>query len=140
MESGPATGRPLVLVCDDEESIRRLMRINLEFEGFEVEEAGDGHAAMARLIDPEATAPDVIVLDAQMGQNDGWWTIAAIRSHPRMSEVPVVMVTASVQVHDRVQATEAGLDAFLGKPFDPDELVDVVSRFARGGRTRPPAP
>jgi DNA-binding response OmpR family regulator len=140
MESGSRPDGPgLVLVCDDVESIRQLMRINLELEGFAVEEAADGHAAMARLIDPELPTPDVVVLDAQMGPKDGWWTIAAIRSHPRMTEVPVIMVTASVQVSDRVQAAEAGLDAFITKPFDPDALVEVVSRFAREGRDAPPA-
>ena len=73
--SGPP---PFVLVCDDTEPIRRLLKINLELAGFLVEEAADGHEAMARLIDPERPRPDVIVLDSEMAPYDGWWAIAAI--------------------------------------------------------------
>ena len=130
---GPA---PRVLVCDDTEPIRRLLRINLELAGFAVEEAADGHEAMARLIDPELPAPDVIVLDSEMAPYDGWWAIAAIRSHPRLDPVPVVLVTGSVVAHDAPEADDAGFDAFVTKPFDPDDLVEAVSRLAAGGRRR----
>lgn len=126
--------RPLVLVCDDTESIRRLLRINLELHGYEVEESADGRALMSRLIDPEMPIPEVILLDAHMEPYDGWWAIAAIRSHHRLNSVPVAMVTASVQQHDRLQAQEAGIDEFIAKPFDPDDLVAAVSRLVTGGR------
>lgn len=132
-DSGPA---PFVLVCDDTEPIRRLLRINLELAGFTVEEAADGHAAMARLIDPVAPVPDVIVLDSEMAPYDGWWAIAAIRSHPRLDPVPVLLVTGSVVSHDAPEASGAGFDGFLSKPFDPDELVAAVSRLAATGRSR----
>ena len=129
--SGPA---PRVLVCDDMEPIRRLLRINLELASFTVEEAADGHEAMARLIDPERPAPDVIVLDSEMAPYDGWWAIAAIRSHHRLDPVPVLLVTGSVVVHDAPEASGAGFDGFISKPFDPDELVAAVSRLAATGR------
>ena len=125
---------PLVLVCDDTEAIRLLVRINLELAGFTVEEAGDGHEAMARLIDSERQRPDVIVLDSEMAPNDGWWAIAAIRSHPRLDPVPVLLLTGSVIAHDEPEATGAGFDGFLTKPFDPDHLVSAVSRLAEAGR------
>jgi DNA-binding response OmpR family regulator len=129
--SGPA---PLVLICDDVEPIRRLLRINLELAGFEVEEAADGHAAMARLIDLEARRPDVIVLDSQMAPYDGWWAIAAIRAHHRLDDVPVLLVTAAASDHARFEVDEAGFDGIVTKPFDPDELVEAVSRLAARGR------
>lgn len=142
MESGRAgvavTPRPLVLVCDDIDSIRAIIRINLELEGFDVLEAVDGHAAMSHLIDPSTPVPDVIVLDAQTPRRDGWWAIAAIRSHPRLAGVPTVLVTASVTEHNRSEAALAGFDAFIGKPFDPVELVDVISRLAAHGRPENP--
>ena len=94
---GPA---PRVLVCDDTEPIRRLLRINLELAGFTVEEAADGHEAMARLIDPERPVPDVIVLDSEMAPYDGWWAIAAIRSHHRLDPVPSAQLLDGP--HDRV--------------------------------------
>lgn len=133
---GPGGPAPRVLVCDDTEPIRRLLRINLELAGFAVEEAADGHEAMARLIDPELPPPDVIVLDSEMAPYDGWWAIAAIRSHPRLDPVPVLLVTGSVVAHDAPEANDAGFDAFLSKPFDPDELVAAVSRLAEAGRRR----
>ncbi|GAA4400655.1 hypothetical protein GCM10023168_09630 [Fodinibacter luteus] len=140
MQSGTGTEglAPLVLVCDDTEPIRRLLRINLELAGFRVEEAADGHEAMARLIDPVAQRPAVIVLDSEMAPYDGWWAIAAIRAHPRLDPVPVVLVTASVMHHDAPGATDAGFDAFVSKPFDPDELVEAVSRLAEDGRGTQP--
>ena len=128
---GPA---PLVLVCDDTEPIRRLLKINLELAGFDVEEAGDGHEAMARLIDPIRKRPDVIVLDSEMAPYDGWWAIAAIRSHPRLDPVPVLLVTGSVVAHSAPEASGAGFDGFLSKPFHPEQLVEAVSRLAAAGR------
>lgn len=132
--TGPRGPAPRVLVCDDTEAIRRLLRINLELAGFDVEEAADGHEAMARLIDPMRPRPDVIVLDSEMAPYDGWWAIAAIRSHPRLDPVPVLLVTGSVVAHDAPEASGAGFDGFISKPFDPDELVDAVSRLAAAGR------
>lgn len=142
MESGRAAvavqPRPLVLVCDDIESIREIIRINLELEGFDVLQAVDGHEAMSQLIDPSARVPDVIVLDAQTPRRDGWWAIAAIRAHPRLARVPAVLITASTSAHDRSEARHAGFDAFVAKPFDPAEVIEVVSRLAADGRATQP--
>jgi CheY-like chemotaxis protein len=129
----------LVYVCDDTEQIRRLIRVNLELEGYEVVETADGQELLERLTTSDVL-PGVITLDAQMGQGDGWWAIHRIRADERLAQIPVVMVTASVQQHDRVQAQESGLDAFVSKPFDPDHLIDVVRRFMAEGRVPRPAP
>ena len=128
----------LVIVCDDTEQIRRLIRLNLELEGYAVEEARDGSALLERLRCGDL--PGVITLDAHMSPRDGWWAIARIRADARLAEIPVVMVTASVQQHDRVQASESGLDAFVSKPFDPDYLVEVIGGFMAEGRGHQPAP
>ncbi len=142
MQSGSsdASAAPLVLVCDDTEQIRRLVRINLELAGFDVEEASDGHEAMARLIDVENRVPSVVVIDSQMSPYDGWWAIAAIRSHHRLDQMPVLLVTANVAEHVGPETTIAGFDGVVGKPFDPDELVASVSRLAEGGRASLPGP
>ena len=129
----------LVYVCDDTEQIRRLIRVNLELEGYEVREASDGEELVAALHELDAL-PGVITLDAQMSPRDGWWTIAQIRADPRLAHLPVIMVTASVQQHDRVQAHGSGLDAFVSKPFDPDHLIELVSGFMAEGRAHSPAP
>ena len=129
----------LVYVCDDTEQIRRLIRLNLELEGYRVVEAADGKELLDRLAaDPEL--PEVISLDAQMAPRDGWWAIGRIRADPRLAGIPVVMVTASAQIHDRAQAEGSGLDAFVAKPFDPEELVALLGRLAAEGRARSQAP
>src|SRR5262245_27300251 len=128
----------LVIVCDDTEQIRRLIRLNLELEGYAVEEATDGSALLELL--QRDHLPGVITLDAHMSPRDGWWAIARIRADARLANIPVVMVTASVQQHDRVQASESGLDAFVSKPFDPDQLIELVQGFMATGRGHRTAP
>src|SRR5687768_4383170 len=121
MEAG---GR--VMVCDDTPQIRSLIRLNLELEGFEVVEVGDG-AELLEWLATTSELPGVITLDAHMQPRDGWWAIAQIRADPRLADIPVLMVTASVQQHDRVQSTQSGVDAFVSKPFDPEGLVELVA-------------
>jgi CheY-like chemotaxis protein len=125
---------PRVLVCDDTDSVRALIVMNLELEGYDVLEARDGQEALDLLNDPQATLPDVVTVDALMPRRDGWWTVSMIRSDPRLEHLPVVMVTASVQRHHRAQAEQVSVDAFIAKPFDPDELVAIVGVLASAGR------
>ncbi len=127
-----------VIVCDDTAQIRRLIRLNLELEGFEVEEVTDG-GELLDLLARTPELPGVITLDAHMQPRDGWWAVAQIRADPRYAQIPVLMVTASVQQHDRVQATQSGLDAFVAKPFDPEDLVELVAGFMAEGRSHTPA-
>jgi CheY-like chemotaxis protein len=138
MERGGRSGGRVV-VCDDTEQIRRLIRVNLELEGMEVEEVADGEALLD-LLHATDTLPDVITLDAQMAPRDGGWAIKRIRRDPRLAQIPVVMVTASVQEHDRLQASHAWLDAFIAKPFDPDHLVELIAGFLAEGRAYHPEP
>ncbi len=130
----PGGGSGRILVCDDTEQIRALIRVNLELEGYEVVEASDGQVALEILEDTTQPLPDVITLDALMPRRDGWWTVAMIRADPRLEHIPIVMVTASVQSHQRARAEQADIDGFVAKPFDPDELLAVIGVLAVGGR------
>jgi CheY-like chemotaxis protein len=132
--SGGGSGR--ILVCDDTEQIRQLIRVNLELEGYEVVEAGDGQEALEILLDTSQPLPHVVTLDSLMPRRDGWWTVSMIRTDPRPEHIPIVMVTASVQSHDREQAQRASLDGFVAKPFDPEELVAVIAALVAGRRDR----
>lgn len=125
--------RPVrVLVVDDTPQIRMLLRVNLVLEGHHVEEAPDGVAALERLRrDPPV---DVLVLDALMGPSDGWATTAAIRADPALEDLPVLMVTASVQAHHRARAAQVGVDVFVTKPFEPTDVVEAVEALAARGR------
>jgi CheY-like chemotaxis protein len=134
LRGAPGGPRGRVLVCDDAEQIRRLVRVNLEIEGYEVVEAADGPAALEILQDPARPLPDVITLDVIMPRRDGWWTVATIRADPRLAHIPIVMVTASAQERDRAQAERAEVDEFVTKPFDPYDLVTKIGALVGGPR------
>lgn len=126
-----------VLVADDTSQIRLLLRLNLELEGHVVDEVADGSTCLARLRDASLPPVDVVVLDAAMGPVDGWAATAEIRRDPALLHLPVLMVTASVQAHHKARATAVGVDAFISKPFEPEEVVETVERLARTGRAAP---
>jgi CheY-like chemotaxis protein len=129
-----ASGTGWILVCDDTASIRLLMRINLELAGFEVLEARDGQAALDLIERNLDRLPAVVVLDAQMSPLDGWGAVAAIRGDPILGHIPVVMVTASLLQQEKQRSITAGVDAFVAKPFEPDDLVELVGELALFGR------
>jgi CheY-like chemotaxis protein len=130
-----ASGTDWVLVCDDTASIRLLLRINLELAGFEVLEARDGQAALDLLDRNRDRLPAVVLLDAQMTPLDGWEAVATIRGDAALAHLPIVMVTASLQQQEKERSIAAGVDAFVAKPFEPEELVDLVSGLAVSGRS-----
>ncbi len=121
-----------VLVVDDNKVIRQLIRVNLELEGFEVVTAADGVECLEIV---HRIRPDVITLDVVMPRLDGLRTAARLRADPRTRHLPLAVISACHQ-------TEAGrdgavrLDGFLGKPFDPADLIRLVQRLALGA----PAP
>lgn len=130
--------RQRVLVVDDTAAIRLLLRLNLDLEGFEVVECSDGGEALALLRDTTLELPDVVTMDAVMEPLDGWATVAEIRRDPRLSHLPVVMITASVQAHHRALASRRGVDAFVDKPFEPMAVVGIVRSLAESGRPAQP--
>ncbi|MCW2823612.1 MAG: response regulator [Aeromicrobium sp.] len=122
---------PKVLVVDDTPSIRFLIRTNMELAGIEVEEAVDGVDCLAVLRTMDVL-PDAITVDVMMPRLDGVATVTAIRSDPRLRHIAVVMVTTQNHPADIQRATQAGVDAYVTKPFDPDFLIltvrDVISK------------
>jgi CheY-like chemotaxis protein len=126
---------PRVLVVDDTVSIRFLIRTNLELAGFEVDEAVDGVDCLEilRRLD---VMPDLITVDVMMPRLDGVATVAAIRADQRTRDIAVVMVSTQGQTADIQRATEAGVDAYVTKPFDPDHLVTTVGEVLERTRER----
>ncbi|MCW2839841.1 MAG: response regulator [Aeromicrobium sp.] len=124
---------PRVLVVDDTPSIRFLIRTNLELAGFEVDEAVDGVDCLDRLVAMD-DMPDVITVDVMMPRLDGVATVAAIRADARTKHIAIVMVTTQGHPADIQRATQAGVDAYVTKPFDPDFLILTVRNVM--GRTR----
>lgn len=116
---------PRVLVVDDTASIRFLIRTNMEIAGFDVDEAVDGADCLEFLRTAEVL-PDAITVDVMMPRLDGIATVAAIRADPRTRDIAIVMVTTQGHPADIQRATQAGVDAYVTKPFDPDELITTV--------------
>lgn len=116
---------PRVLVVDDTASIRFLIRTNLELAGFEVDEAVDG-ADCLDILAALDVLPDIITVDVMMPRLDGMATVTAIRANPRTRDLAVVMVTTQGHPADIQRANQAGVDAYVTKPFDPDFLVLTV--------------
>jgi len=113
------------LVADDEERIRRLIRMYLEREGFAVEEAIDGEEALDRALN---NSYDVIILDIMMPGLDGIEVCAAVREK---KSTPIIMLTAKGEEGNRVQGFEAGADDYIVKPFSPREVVLRVKAILR---------
>ena len=123
-----------VLVVDDSEPVRDLLAVNLELEGFDVRSAADGLEAIEVAM---AWQPRVITLDVVMPRLGGFDTLARLRADPATAAIPVVIVTGRAQAADRARGEALAVDAYLSKPFEPTELVAVVTELARGGRRYP---
>ncbi|HLN76005.1 MAG TPA: response regulator [Nocardioidaceae bacterium] len=128
---GPGERVLRALVVDDSAVIRELITVNLELEGFEVATAGDGETAFDLAA---KTRPDVITLDVMMPRLSGFDTVVRLRQDERTADIPVVMVTGRAQAADLERGEAVGVEAYLTKPFEPDALVEVVTRLAREGR------
>jgi CheY-like chemotaxis protein len=115
--------RPRVLICDNEEILRALIRATLEAGTYELVEARDGDEAI-RIARGER--PDVIVLDMMMPGRSGLDVLAELRADDDLASTPVVMLTARARAADREAALAAGADFFLPKPFSPAALAAAV--------------
>ena len=116
-----------MLVVDDDEVIRRLIAVNLQLEGFEVETAVDGQDCLDKVTEID---PDVITLDVMMPRMDGWETAVQLRRSPGTAHIKVVLITARAQEDDIARGANVGADAYLTKPFDPGEMIRVVRELA----------
>ncbi|HSZ14640.1 MAG TPA: response regulator transcription factor [Solirubrobacteraceae bacterium] len=122
--------RTRILVVDDDPSTRDLLRGMLERAGHEVREAEDGRAGLRDLY---AVAPDLVILDVNMPQLDGWATLERIRD---LSDVPVLMLTAREAELERVRGLQGGADDYVVKPFGHQEIVARVQALLRRTRAR----
>jgi DNA-binding NarL/FixJ family response regulator len=122
-----------LLVVDDEPNLLRAVAACLRGEGFEVVTARSGAEALVRVAE---TVPDLIVSDIRMPGMDGYQLARQLRASSRTALTPVVFLTAKDETADRIEGFRNGVDAYLTKPFEPDELVAVIhSILARVQRT-----
>ena len=131
----PGTGPPAhevgdgrVLVVDDEEPNRVLLRDWLEAQGHAVTEAADGEQALEAV---GSTAPDVILLDVMLPRMDGFEVCRRLKADARTAPIPILLITALTDRQDRLAGIQAGANDFLTKPIDAPKLRRTLARHVR---------
>lgn len=118
-----------VLIVDDQDDIREVIRITLDLEDFEIYEAPDGVTGLAMAV---LLQPAIMLLDLMMpGGLDGLQLCQRVKSDPALQHMKVVILTARGLASDRQAAMRAGADQYLTKPFSPIELLDMVNQLLR---------
>ena len=117
---------PLVLIVDDDERVREYVRVNLEMEGYAVREAGSADEGLGVL---EEVSPDLILLDVMMPEVDGWEMLRRVQERHGVGAIPVVMFSGKVNEKSAQEATARGAQGFVGKPFDPQQLIDQAKQL-----------
>ena len=123
--------RTFALVVDDSITVRRVTQRLLERNGMRVMTAKDGVDAMAIMQDH---VPDVILLDIEMPRMDGYEVATQVRADPRLAAVPIVMITSRSGEKHRARAVQLGVDDYLGKPYQENELLDAIEPLVRRRR------
>jgi CheY-like chemotaxis protein len=119
-----------VLVVDDEPDVRLVTRVILEAAGYDVREAESGEAALDAL--GGGDLPDVLLLDVRMPGIDGWEVLRRLRGDPgHLCDLPVVIFTADISFAEQAPVELCDREFFLGKPFDPEDLVELVALAAK---------
>lgn len=115
-----------LLIVDDEPNLLRAVAACLRREGYEVETARSGEEALVHVAQ---RLPDLIVSDIRMSRMDGYALARQLRNNPRTHLIPIIFLTAKDESSDRIAGIRSGVDAYLTKPFEPDELVAVIDNI-----------
>jgi excisionase family DNA binding protein len=124
----PARGTPVVLVVDDDDRLREFIRVNLEMDGYAVREAANAEEGLSAL---DEEPPDLILLDVMMPGMDGWQMLRRVQDRHGVGTIPVIMFSGKVDEDTERRAAEEGAQAFLGKPFDPQQLIESTKQLIR---------
>ena len=126
--------KPRVLIVEDEGPLVTMLRYNLEREGFDIDEAGDGEEALLRIAEHP---PDAILLDWMLPLVSGLEVCRQLRRAPATRALPIIMLTAKGEEGDRIRGLDSGADDYVVKPFSPSELVARLRAVIR--RSQPNA-
>jgi len=121
-------GKSTILYVEDDPNNRTLVRRVLEAEGYQLVDAANASQAMGRLNEHKI---DLILMDINMPEVDGYALTTQIKSVPEYAKIPIVAMTANVMRGDRERSLEAGCDGYIQKPIDIDLLTQQVERFLR---------
>ncbi|MFO1467992.1 MAG: response regulator [Steroidobacteraceae bacterium] len=125
--------RTFALVVDDSITVRRVTQRLLERNGMRVMTAKDGVDAVAAL---QENLPDIILLDIEMPRMDGYEVAAHVRNDPRLKDIPIVMITSRVSEKHRARAIELGVNDYLGKPYQENQLLDAIEPLVNRRRAQ----
>jgi excisionase family DNA binding protein len=123
---GRSKAGPLVLLVDDDVKVRELVRVNLELEGYVVREAGGADEGLSAI---KEAKPDLILLDVMMPHVDGWEMLRRVQEQYGAGVIPVVMFSGKVDEESQAKAASSGAQAFVGKPFDLQHLIDQTKQI-----------
>lgn len=123
--------RPTILVVDDSPYMRRIITRVLEQAGYNVESVADGQSALEAIA---SGRPDLVVLDVMMPGLTGHEVCARIRANPLTATIPVILLTAMDQIHERVVGLKAGADDYITKPFEIEEFTARIAMHLRRSR------
>lgn len=118
-----------LLIVDDIGQLRKLVRYTVGYGRYEVHEAASGTEGLEKA---RALVPDVMILDVMMPDMSGFEVCAAVKRDPRLKSVFVVLLSARGQAADLDEGRRAGADGYVVKPFQPQELLDIIESRARG--------
>jgi DNA-binding response OmpR family regulator len=118
-----------VMAVDDDHVIRGLLEVNLEMEGHEVITASDGQDALDKI---KLDRPDLILLDVMMPNVNGWQVAEALKGEDATTNIPIIFLTARAMESDVRKGTDLGVEAYVTKPFDPIDLMELVNRLLAG--------
>ncbi|HJR06003.1 MAG TPA: response regulator [Pyrinomonadaceae bacterium] len=124
-----------ILIADDYDDNRELMRLMLESAGYSVRETRDGRECVAAA---RAELPDIVLIDLSMPVLNGWETLETLRADERTRSLHCIAVTAFAADQDRQRALEAGFDAYLAKPYRSKDLLDLVEAILSRRRSQTP--
>jgi excisionase family DNA binding protein len=119
-------GRRLILIVDDDPRLREFIRVNLEMEGYLVREASSAEEGLTAL---EEEPPDLILLDVMMPEVDGWEMLRRVHERHGVGSIPVIMFSGKVDEESLKAATARGAQGFIGKPFNPQQLIDSTKQL-----------
>ncbi len=125
----------VILVVEDEESIRTLITLNLQAAGYTVEEAKDGTQALEKI---KSVKPDLVLLDWMLPGLDGLDVLRSLKADPVFATLPVIMLTAKSEEHDIVLGLEMGAADYITKPFSNKVLIARIRAILRRGDAAPP--
>ena len=133
-----AAGPPLVMIVDDSLTVRKITGRLMTREGFDIVTAKDGLDALQLVSE---RVPDIILLDIEMPRMDGFEFAKNLKADPKLAHIPIIMITSRTAEKHRSRASELGVDVYLGKPYQEDELLRATcARAPASARLKPGSP